>query len=147
MVEFTWCYRSLLKSPGLCSPILILRHFAVLFVRFSNHLAALDLTFCNCTTRIYMYWQDVSVHGRSKWLGWSGFGPTTFSQTKRHMHISNARELVCIRTSKPSRLGKWLPVIVQISLTKRKQCVRIFSYFSSFLIATKPILPVVGVRN
>ena len=51
------------------------------------------------------------------WL-WSGFGPTTLSQTKR------AQEVVRIRTSKPSRLRKWLPIvhranfIVEILLAK-----------------------------
>ena len=33
-------------------------------------------------------WERYIVHGRSKWLGWSGFGPTTFSQTKlAHAHF------------------------------------------------------------
>ena len=32
----------------------------------------------------------------------------------------------------PSVLGKWLPIIVQISLTKRQCWVRVFSHFDLF---------------
>ena len=48
-----------------------------------------------------------------------------------HVRTLNTREVICIRTSKPSHLGKRLPIVVQVSLTKRLHCVRIFSHFGS----------------
>ena len=35
-----------------------------------------------------------------------------------HIRTLKTREVIHITTSKPSRLGKWLSIIVQISLTK-----------------------------
>ena len=42
-----------------------------------------------------------------------------FRELNVYMRTLKTREVICIRTSKPSRLGKQLPTIVQISLTKR----------------------------
>ena len=48
-----------------------------------------------------------------------------FCRLHMRMRTLNACGVVCPRTSKPSRLGKWLPIIVQISLTKKTRCIRV----------------------
>ena len=67
-----------------------------------------------------------------------------FCRLHMHMHTLNACGVVCTRTSKPSHLGKWLPIIVQISLTKKHVALGFQSFWFSqwpFLTATTPRLP------
>lgn len=66
------------------------------------------------------------MHGRSKWLGWSDFGLTTFCRLNLYVCTLNTCKVV---RSKSSLLGKWLPNFVHISLTKRQHCVGTSSHF------------------
>ena len=68
---------------------------------------------CFCSELLLMTNLSCMVHGHSKWLGWLGFGPTTIVFQGR-IHTLKTREDIHIKTSKPSRLGKWLLTIVQL---------------------------------
>lgn len=63
--------------------------------------------------------------GQADWvLAW-----LLFCRLNVHMCTLNKREGVHIKATMPSCLGKWLPIIVQMSPTKRQCCVRVFSRF------------------
>ena len=66
-------------------------------------------------------------HNNVKVVRLVSFWPNHFLHTKRAC-AHCPREVVQIRTSKPSCLGKWLSVIVQISMKKRSHCIRISVY-------------------
>ena len=75
-----------------------------------------------------------------------------FRRLNAHVRALNTREVIRIRTSKPSRLRKLLPIIVRFALTGKKVTLRLdFQAFCfsrwAFLTATKPVLTVVVARK
>ena len=71
-----------------------------------------------------------TLHGCGKRPGWLSFDTTTFRRLNMHMQTLKTHKVKRKRTSEPSRLGKWLPIVVQILLTKSWRYTRILSHFS-----------------
>ena len=77
----------------------------------------------------------IKCHGRCKRLGWSGFNPTTFLQTKRALahfeYTWSCRRWPCIKAAARHRTYKFLLMLRQNFP---------FAWWLS-LTATKPVLP------